>query len=190
MLFDKLTRNSFLYRFSALNIFGFGLLAAAFHQGWISTIIQTDTTHITWLIGLVFLLGLGISCWKAHGINRIANNSHHGVRLPVPPDVVGLRLAAEIQIVQHIATLLLLMGIAGTMIGIIMALKSTEMFSTADQSSTVLAIVMLFKGVYVKFYASLTGIVGHMWLLTNYSMLATTCRRILANMTERYVRPV
>jgi hypothetical protein len=185
MLFDKLTRNSFLYRFSALNILGFGLLAAAFHQGWISTIIATDSTHITWVIGLTFLVGLAISVWKACGINRIANNSHNTLRqLHMNPEVVGIRLAAEIQIVQHLAIILLLMGIAGTMVGIIMALKSTEAFSTADQSSIVLAIVMLFKGVYVKFYASLTGIVGHMWLITNYNMLATCCRRIIANLVE------
>jgi hypothetical protein len=191
MLLDKITHNGFLYRFSALNIFGFGLLLAALHQGWIGLIAQTDTTRITWLIAAVFMIGLGVSIWKAIGLNRVGNHIHGlAGRMKLPPDTIGFRLAAEMQIVNHFASVLLLMGIAGTMVGIIIALKSTELFSTSDQSSMVEAIVMLFRGVYVKFYASLVGITGHLWLLTNYNMLSTMCRRILASYQEQYVRPV
>lgn len=164
---------------------------AAIQQGWVATVIATDTTRITWAIAFVFLVGLGVSVQKAIGLNRIGN-AVKGLRprMQMSADTIGLRLASETQIVGHFATVLLLMGISGTMVGIILALKSTEMFSTSDQSNMVLAIVMLFKGVYVKFYASLVGILGHMWLLSNYNMLTTMSRRILANVAEQHDRPV
>lgn len=188
MIEDSIRRNSFLYRFTAVNIFGFALLGAACYQGWVSQIYQTDTTHITVIIAITFLFGLVNSLWKAVGLNLIWNeltdNPGRLSRWIARPDATALRLASSLQIVHHIAVILLLMGISGTMIGIIMALKSTEAFSTSDQASMVVAIVMLFKGVYIKFYASLVGIVGHMWILNNYSMLTGMGRRLLARFSE------
>lgn len=190
MFADNRARNSFLYRFTAINIFGVGLLGAAFHQGWVSMIYHGDSSHITAVIGVTFLLGLVVSLWKAYGLNQMANalvDQEPTLLARIKRraiDAIGLRMNANIQIVNHLASVLLLLGISGTMIGIILALKSTEAFSTQDQASIVLAIVLLFKGVYVKFYASLVGIMGHMWLLTNYSMLTTQSRVLLARMSE------
>ena len=52
------------------------------------------------------------------------------------------------------------------MVGIIIALKSTEIIAVADTSNTVAAILLMFKGVYVKFYCSLTGIIAQRISLT------------------------
>jgi len=183
MLVNNSAQNYFLWRFTAVNICGFGLLGAAYHQGWISQIYQTDTTHVTTIIAATFVLGLIVSLWKAVTLNQQWNTI--GTEQVSNVDAVGLRMAANLQIVHHIAIVLLLMGISGTMVGIILALKSTEAFSTSDQANMLLAIVMLFKGVYVKFYASLVGIIGHTWILTNHNMLTTMGRRILANLTEQ-----
>lgn len=183
-------RNAFLYRFTAVNIVGLALLGAAFQQGWVSQIYLADSTHITVIIAITFLFGLIVSTYKAIGLNRVWNDMTD--RNPAlmtwvrgkATDVIALRMSSSIQIVHHIAVLLLLMGISGTMIGIILALKSTEAFATSDQASMVLAIVMLFKGVYVKFYASLVGIIGHMWILNNHNMLTSMSRRLLARMID------
>lgn len=183
-------RNSFLYRFTALNIFGLALLVAAFFQGWVSQIYDTDSSHITSIIAITFLGGLVVSLYKAIGINQLWNqiqDTSHELRWFIRGKTVeslGLRLSANISIVSHIAVVLLLLGISGTMVGIILALKSTEALSTGDQGSMVAAILLLFKGVYVKFYASLVGIIGHTWLLTNYHMLTSMSRRLLARMSE------
>jgi len=188
MIDDNGSRNSFLYRFTAVNIFGFALLGAAAYQGWVGQIYQTDTTKITMMIAITFCLGFVLSLCKAISLNHIWNElTDHPDRLRrwmAQPDATALRLASSLQIVHHIAVILLLMGISGTMVGIIMALKSTEVFSTSDQASMVVAIVMLFKGVYVKFFCSLVGIIGHAWLLTNYNMLTTMGRRLLARFSE------
>src|ERR1044071_7828230 len=153
MLEDSKVRNSFLYRFTAINILGVVLLVAAFHQGWVNQIYSGDVTHITTVIGVVFLLGLMVSISRAVQINRLWNqleldpvSMQHWI---VRPDAAGLRISSNIQIVHHIAASLLLLGIIGTIVGIILALKSTEAFSTSDQANLVVAIVMLFQGVYV-----------------------------------------
>jgi hypothetical protein len=189
-MFQLSLRNSFLYQFSAINIFAVALLVAAFFQGWITQIYQGDTVHITSIIAITFFCGLGISIWKAIGLNRLWNQLYDNDdnfiwRLKGKTvEALSLRLSSKIQIVHLVSVLLLLMGIAGTMIGIILALKSTEAFAVSDQSSMVVAILLLFKGVYVKFYASLVGIIGHGWLYVNYHMLATKSRLILARMAE------
>lgn len=183
-------RNSFLYQFTALNILGLALLGAAFFQGWITQIYNTDSTHITVIIAVTFLGGLGIAVSKAVGLNQIWNSlsdkSDHFLKQIEGKTVegLGLRLASKIQIVHLIAVVLLLMGISGTMIGIIMALKSTETFAIGNQANMVVAILLLFKGVYVKFYASLVGVISHAWLLINYHMLSSKSRLILAKMVE------
>lgn len=183
-------RNSFLYQFTALNIFGLSLLGAAFFQGWISQIYLADTTRITVIIAATFIGGLVLSLIKAVSLNKIWNGltyKSYDLYIQIQGKTVeglGLQLASKIQIVHLIATVLLLMGISGTMIGIILALKSTETFAIADQSNMVVAILMLFKGVYVKFYASLVGIIGHTWLLINYHMLSKKSRLVLAKMVE------
>jgi hypothetical protein len=181
-------RNAFLYRFTAINIFGFALLGAAFFQGWISQIYSGDTSNVTVIIAFTFLCAMVASVIKAIALNNLWNwlddknewlmSKIKGASL----EALGLRLSSTIEIIHHLAVILLLMGISGTMIGIIMALKSTEAFATSDQASMVVAILLLFKGVYVKFYASLVGIVFHGWILTNYYMLKTHSRRLLARM--------
>jgi hypothetical protein len=189
------SRNSFLYQFTALNIFAIVVLIAAYFQGWLFQIYAADTSHIISIISITLLGGLVVSLIKAVGLNTLWNRLIDGdVSLidrirPRKIEGLGLELASKIQVIHHIAVVLLLMGISGTMIGIIIALKSTEAFAVGDQSSMVLAIVMLFKGVYVKFYASLVGIVGHMWILTNYHMLSSMSRRVLARMSD-HVRSI
>lgn len=179
------SKNSFLYQFTALNIFAMVVLMAAYLQGWVSQIYAADVSHIIAIISVTFVGGLIVSLIKAVNLNNLWNrllvrDPNHKFSRPL--EALGLELASNISIVHHMAVMLLLMGISGTMIGIILALKSTEAFAIGDQSSMVLAIVMLFKGVYVKFYASLVGIIGHMWILTNYHMLSSMSRRVLARM--------
>src|ERR1044071_858205 len=188
MLEDSKVKNGFLYRFAAINILAVMILGATFHQGWVTQIYNADVTHITTVIGVVFLLGLLFSIVKAVQINRLWNQLELDAISTQPwicrPEAVGLRISSSIQIIHHIAASLLLLGIIGTLVGIILALKSTEAFSTSSQANLVVAIVMLFQGVYVKFFCSLVGIVGHMWLMNNYSMLVSMGRRLLARMYE------
>lgn len=181
-------RNAFLYRFTAINIFGIAFLGAAFFQGWVSQIYSGDTSHVTIIIAFTFLCAMAVSLMKAISLNKLWNwlddkNEWFIEKIKNSTmEALGLRLASSIDIINHLAIVLLLMGISGTMIGIIMALKSTEAFATSDQANMVVAILLLFKGVYVKFYASLVGIVFHGWILTNYYMLKTQSRRLLARM--------
>lgn len=190
MFDDAPKRNSFLYHFTAINIFGFGLLAAAVHQGWVAQVFQSDSSRITWVIALTFMFGLVASLWKAVKLNKLSNDlldTGSGLFEKVyhrSLDSLSLRMVSDIQLVSHIATILPLMGLVGTMIGIILALQSTQAFAQQEQANMTLAIVMLFQGVYVKFYSSLVGVVGCGWLLTNYNMLSTMSRRLLARMSD------
>jgi hypothetical protein len=178
----KNIRHNFLYKFTALNIFGVILLLAAYIQGWITQIIITDISHITLLIASLFFIGLCISTYKAWKLDKKLewiDKLNSSVKFNKSVEILSIESINYISIISLIGKILLLMGFMGTMIGIILALKSVETFSTGGDANMLLAIVMLFKGIYVKFYASLVGIVAHAWTLTNNHMLTSISRRIL-----------
>ena len=64
-----------LLRFTLLNLFGFGLLGAAYAQGLVSDALTADRTYLSLVIFLVFMGGLGLSAFKAwqtsHELNSV-----------------------------------------------------------------------------------------------------------------------
>lgn len=172
--------NNFLYRFSAFNIFMGFLLSLAFFQGWIQQVYQTDITHLTSVIVVIFLIGLGIAYRRAFLLN--APTSAYQISLGKTNEIREQRMSASLDILHHIANVLLLIGIAGTLTGVIIALRGTESLTTGTDMSQ--AVLGLFKGVYIKLYISLTGIIFHIWTLTNYHLLSTRSDYVLADLHE------
>ena len=77
-----------LLRFTLLNLFGFGLLGAAYAHGLVHEALQADRTYLSVVIFLVFLVGLGLSAFKvwqtSHELNSVRDFDARG-RLPGRP---------------------------------------------------------------------------------------------------------
>ena len=64
-----------LLRFTLLNLFGFGLLGAAYAHGLVAQALIADRTYLSLVIFLVFLAGMGLSAFKvwqtSHELNSV-----------------------------------------------------------------------------------------------------------------------
>ena len=67
---DRANRHAFLFRFLALNMGAFALLAAAWGQGWLQLVIEADSIGLTFIIVAVFATGFilcGQRVWWLNG---------------------------------------------------------------------------------------------------------------------------
>src|SRR5688500_881430 len=64
--------------FLVINLTGFGALTLAFLKGWVNLVIERDTSGISVLIFVLFLVGLVLCYFRVRAMNRnfddLANN--------------------------------------------------------------------------------------------------------------------
>lgn len=182
--------SSLLFRFLLLNLLAFAMLGAAVKEGYIEKVIAADQTRLSIAIFLVFLVGLCISGWRAWQINREidsfsderSNDAH-----PEKASVGSLRLnlTQRIASVRHIANMLVLLGLIGTVLGFIIALSGVDPNSAGDVNSIAPMVSVLIQGMSTALYTTLIGSVLNVWLTANYQILAGGTVRLMSLWLER-----
>ena len=182
-----------IFRFVLLNVAGFGILGAAWLQGWLDPVLESGARLMCFGIFATFLIGLIICALKVARTSRELNQVRDGRPAPgsraaghldrfpggdpgnrrVAADLLRLRMANHISIVGHIANTLVFLGLIGTVIGFIVALSGVDPEMTGNINQIAPMVSSLIEGMGIALYTTLVGAVLHVWLIVNHRMLAT-----------------
>lgn len=162
-------------RFLIMNAAGFAAALAAWRSGWIDRIIDGDQSHIIYLLFATFAVGVVLSGWRvwkiAAGLDRVKSGEIHYHGRPVDHRALELKLFGRISHIRHLANSLMLLGLIGTVLGLIQALTSLNGSSIGDAGAAARVIAGLVAGMGTALYLSLTGLVLSLWLNCNFQVL-------------------
>ncbi|MEX2453350.1 MAG: MotA/TolQ/ExbB proton channel family protein [Rhodospirillaceae bacterium] len=194
-----------LLRFAAINLAGFALLAAAWMQGWIATMLAADATRLTFAIFAVFLGGLALCGARLFRIGREIQAGRSGNADPrsrtaaylaavagrdagareIAGSVLRMRLTDRIAGVRHVANSLVPLGLIGTVIGFMVALSGIDPAAAGDASAVAPMVSKLLAGISGALWTTLAGVVLYLWLMVNCRLLSSATVRFVAALVER-----
>ncbi|MFQ5626131.1 MAG: MotA/TolQ/ExbB proton channel family protein [Methyloligellaceae bacterium] len=189
-----------IMRFALINIVAFGLIGAAWLQGWLVGLFEPVTAILSGIIFAVFVYGLGICGFKIWRTSVAINDMKAGGKAAsaqaarhmadartkdaesraIQIDMLRLKLSHRIQIVRHIANLLVFLGLIGTVIGFIIALSGVEPEAVSQADSVATMVAKLIQGMSVALYTTLLGAVLNVWLNVNHRLLSTGTVNLLS----------
>jgi MotA/TolQ/ExbB proton channel family len=192
-------------RFCIINVIAVALLGAAWLQGWLTVLLEADTTHLVAAIAGVFVLGLvlcaRIALQLSGELNQVkARQPRPGSRAAeylasitgrdgqsraILGSTLKLKLASRITPVRHVANSLVILGLIGTVIGFIIALSGVDPETAGDVSSIGPMVSTLIDGMSVALHTTLVGAVLNVWLMLNYRLVEGGTVRLLTAIVER-----
>jgi len=185
-------------RFAALNLVGLAGLFLVWINGWVDRIVQGDSSGISILIFVLFVIGLIASAWRIDKVTRELDyirvgkggrlaayvNSVTSNDRSTATRALELRLFSRIAFVRHIANTLVLLGLIGTVVGFVMALSNVSAEAVADPNAVAGMVSQLISGMGVALYTTLVGSVLNLWLAANYQLLATGTANLAAALID------
>jgi len=194
-----------LLRFTLFNSCALAVLAVAWANGLIGTIIAADTTRLVLVIITVFLGGLALCSrriWQTSvELNAVRSGfPRRGTRVAAYLEqtamsdgqgrgnlaaALRLKLATRIAPVRHIANSLVLLGLIGTVIGFIIALSGVDPEMAGDIGAVGPMVSTLIEGMAVALYTTLAGAVLSVWLMVDYRLLEAGVVNLLTQIVER-----
>lgn len=182
-----------IFRFALLNAACFGVLGAAWLQGWLDAMLESSARLMCLGIFGVFLVGLVVCTFKivrtSLELNQVRDGrpapgsraAGHLDRFPggdtgerrVAAELLRFRMTNNVSIVGHIANTLVFLGLIGTVIGFIVALSSVDPEVIGSVRQIAPMVSSLIEGMGIALYTTLVGAVLHVWLIVNHRMLAT-----------------
>ena len=193
-----------LLRFTLLNLFGFGLLGAAYAHGLVTQALIADRTYLSLVIFLVFLAGMGLSAFKVWQTSRELNSVRDfqsgddspaaryltpmtGADADSRANLVGalrMKIAHRTAVVRHIANSLVLLGLIGTVVGFIIALGGVDPEHASDVKAIAPMVSTLIQGMSTALYTTLIGAVLNVWLMANHQVLAGGTVKLITSLVE------
>lgn len=180
-------------RFILVNLVACGLAVAAWLQGWLVGLNERTTLICSAVVVAVFVYGLvlcGIKIWRT----SVALNALNAGSVPARSEaaryvaelsaagaenrsihigMLRMKLGHKIQIVRQIASLLVFLGLIGTVVGFIIALSGVRPEAVSQAESVTTMVATLIQGMSVALYTTLLGAVLNVWLNINHRILAT-----------------
>ncbi len=180
-------------RFALINSVAFALVVAAWLQGWLKGLFEPVTVILSGIIFAVFVYGLGLCGFNIWHTSRAINDMKTGGKTAsaqaarhmavararsaesraIQIDMLRLKLSHRIQIVRHIANMLVFLGLIGTVIGFIIALSGVNPEAVSQSDSVATMVTTLIQGMSVALYTTLLGAVLNVWLNINHRILST-----------------
>ena len=193
-----------LMRFGLINIVAFALLGAAWAQGLVAKVINSDITNMVILITVVFIVGLilsGYRVWKVSKQLNAAYDFDHKNRSRAGDflnkakgkdaatranlaQALRLKLFSRIIHIRYIASSLTILGLIGTVLGFIIALSGVDPDVASNPSAISPMVTQLIEGMSVALYTTLVGSILSVWLGLIYQMLATGTSNLVSKIIE------
>ena len=193
-----------LLRFGLINIVAFALLGAAWAQGLVAKVINSDVTNMVILISVVFIVGLILSGYRVWKVSKQLNAAYEfdpkqrsraadflrkskgkdaGTRANLG-QALRLKLFSRIVHIRYIASSLTILGLIGTVLGFIIALSGVDPEVASNPSAISPMVTQLIEGMSVALYTTLVGSILSVWLGLIYQMLATGTSNLVAKIIE------
>jgi hypothetical protein len=187
-----------LLHFGLVNLAAFALLIAAYLQGWVTTIVESDGTGLSIGIFAVFLGGLAVCAYKIYfvscelGCVRNFNSCRRSWAATYLAEVDGrgsgsraitaaalrIKLIDRIVLVRYVANSLVLLGLIGTVVLFIIALSGVDPKAASSVQAIAPMVTDLIGGMSVALYTTLVGAVLNLWLTVNYRILSGAAVRL------------
>ena len=193
-----------LMRFGLINIVAFALLGAAWAQGLVAKVINSDITNMVILITVVFIVGLILSGYRVWKVSKQLNaaydfdpknrsragdflNKAKGKDAATRANLgqaLRLKLFSRIIHIRYIASSLTILGLIGTVLGFIIALSGVDPDVASNPSAISPMVTQLIEGMSVALYTTLVGSILSVWLGLIYQMLATGTSNLVSKIIE------
>lgn len=191
-------------RFAMVNLIAFVLLGAVWLEGWLTSLMVADTTHLVAVIAGVFVVGF-LLCGRAmlqvsSELNQVKARDRRsssrvgryleaivgrdGSSRGLLASALKLKLVSRIAPIRHIANSLVILGLIGTVLGFIIALAGVDPQTAADASSIGPMVSTLIDGMSVALHTTLVGSVLNVWLMLNYRLVEGGTVRLLTATIE------
>ena len=183
-----------VYRFLGINAIGCALLYLSFLNGWIATVIEADVSQIVWVIFGTFVIGTllcGMKVWAiSRETNKVSNgdvgkyedyiqNLHHNEHLA---EALKLKVVGRVLFIRLLASILVSLGLIGTVVGFIMVLGSLPDVTNADEAGQMVSVMG--KGMGVALYTTLVGSIFNIWARFNFQILATGATNLVSEVLK------
>lgn len=197
-------RSLLVLRFSLLNLFAFALLGVAYTQGYVHQVIAADSTYLSVVIFVVFIIGLGLctqKIWQTN-VEIDAINSKDGIHASGVSHLVSsisssdatsrtnlsgslrMRLTHRISVVRHLGNTLVLLGLIGTVLGFIIALSGVDPDKASDINAIAPMVSTLIQGMSTALYTTLIGSIFNVWLMANYQLLTGGTVQLISSLQD------
>ena len=193
-----------LMRFGLINIVAFALLGAAWAQGLVAKVINSDITNMVILITVVFIVGLILSGYRVWKVSKQLNaaydfdpknrsragdflNKAKGKDAATRANLaqaLRLKLFSRIIHIRYIASSLTILGLIGTVLGFIIALSGVDPDVASNPSAISPMVTQVIEGMSVALYTTLVGSILSVWLGLIYQMLATGTSNLVSKIIE------
>ena len=185
-------------RFALLNIIGFAGVVLLYINGWISKIIEGDSSNISFVIFGLFIGGLVMTALRINKLTRELDDIRNGKSSrvvqywklfqdrgnTVATQVTQIRLLSKIQWIRRIASSLTLLGLIGTVLGAITFLLGVDIQALGDVNTIGAAFAVVLEGMGIALYTTLVGAVLNMWLPFNYGIAETGTAHLLTSLMD------
>ena len=194
-----------LLQYLAINAGGLAILAGIWMEGWLSSIFTMDGTGMVKLIIAVFVVGL---IWCTVRITEVSRDINHArlrdatagseparyiqlIRQAGPEQRQAIELALKYRVagrltaIRHIASMLVLLGLVGTVVGFVIALSGVDPEAASDVGAVAPMVSTLIDGLGVALHTTLVGSVLNLWLMLNYRILEAGSARLFTDLLEK-----
>ena len=175
-------------KFIVMNGVGVAGLALAWINGWADMLLAEGRTGILVILFATFAVGTALAGWRLWKIATEMDLLKQGrgkVARITSERALELKLFARISHVRHIANAIMMMGLMGTVLGLIHALLSIKGTSIGDASAASAVIGGLIAGMGTALYMSLAALILSLWLNCNFQLLRTATANLAADIIER-----
>lgn len=185
------------YRWILTNLTGILLLIFAWFLGYVDTVIASDQTGvIIWSIFGLFAWGSVVTGQHALKIGLLCRNSQKSVDFQDFKRYLAVdkTLAVELQkqhylgkvrYLQLVATVLVMLGLLGTVIGFIITLSGVTPDAVGNYESVKTLVTAISSGMGTALYTTLVGTICNIWLNVNYQIITTGYADLLALMVRK-----
>jgi len=201
----RLPRYFHVLQFALVNVVSAALCVAAWLEGWLDGAFIGSSLWLCLLIVAAFLYGLvycGLHLWR---VTRELDDLHSGAigaasrtswyltqvggtgadSRSTVAGLLRLQLAQAPSNVRHIAGVLVLMGLVGTVIGFIVALSGVDPQQVPTVDNVAPMVARLISGMSIALYTTLIGSVLHLWLMMTQRILAGSALGLYQAIVER-----
>ena len=179
-------------RFALINVVAAALVLAAWLQGWLDGAFAGASLWLCLIIIAVFAYGLALCGLRLWQVGRELDDANDGAprershaawylaqsagaaadfRATVA-SLLRLRLAQSLGTVRHVAGMLVLLGLVGTVIGFIVALSGVDPQKVPSVENVAPMVARLINGMSIALYTTLVGSLLHLWLMMAQRILA------------------